>query len=102
MANLAHVQWHDWVYDPFCGTGSLLIAASALGAQTFGSEVDGRAMRGGSWKDQHSVQVRQQRELAKQATLSFFNNNNNVKTNNKNNDNDNINNNNIMWMVDDE
>lgn len=93
MANLAHIQLHDWVYDPFCGTGSLLVAASALGAQTLGSEVDGRAMRGGSWKDQHSLQVRQQRELAKQATLSFWSN-----TNNKNNNNDN----NKVWIVDDE
>ena len=32
MCNLAHVAPGDLVYDPFCGTCSILIAATSLGA----------------------------------------------------------------------
>lgn len=34
------------IYDPFVGTGSLLLAAAALGATTLGSDIDARAIRG--------------------------------------------------------
>jgi tRNA (guanine10-N2)-methyltransferase len=34
------------VYDPFAGTCSILLAAAALGADVFASDIDGRMMRG--------------------------------------------------------
>lgn len=34
------------VYDPFAGTGSLLLTSAAFGALTFGSDIDGRQLRG--------------------------------------------------------
>jgi tRNA (guanine10-N2)-methyltransferase len=36
------------IYDPFAGTGSLLYAVAHWGAYVFGSDIDGRQMRGKS------------------------------------------------------
>ncbi len=36
-----------FVYDPFVGTGSLLVAAAALGAMTLGADLDVRVVRDG-------------------------------------------------------
>ena len=47
MANVARVRPGSLVYDPFVGTGSLLMAASHFGALTVGSDIDGRQIRGG-------------------------------------------------------
>ncbi len=35
------------VYDPFVGTGSLLVAASHMGAVTLGADIDVRVVRDG-------------------------------------------------------
>ena len=35
------------VYDPFVGTGSLLVAAAHLGAVTLGADIDVRVVRDG-------------------------------------------------------
>lgn len=35
------------VWDPFVGTGSILVAAAHLGAQTFGSDIDIRVIKWG-------------------------------------------------------
>ncbi|KAG5487106.1 hypothetical protein LSCM1_07778 [Leishmania martiniquensis] len=64
MANMSGVCRGHYVYDPFCGTGSLLIAAAHYGARTFGSDADGRAMRAGTEKGKMSPQMQQQRRLA--------------------------------------
>lgn len=48
MANQALAAPGKWIYDPFAGTGSMLLTASALGAMTFGSDIDGRQIRGKS------------------------------------------------------
>ena len=47
-ANFAHAAPGKLVYDPFAGTGSFLITSSHFGAMTFGSDIDGRAIRGKS------------------------------------------------------
>ncbi len=47
MANVAGVHRGALVWDPFCGTGSLLAAAAHFGAVVVGSDIDGRTMRGG-------------------------------------------------------
>ena len=44
MWNLANIQPGNAVYDPFVGTGSLLISASALGAVWYGSDISWNSM----------------------------------------------------------
>ncbi|KAF2154577.1 tRNA guanosine-2'-O-methyltransferase [Myriangium duriaei CBS 260.36] len=45
-ANMALASAGKVVYDPFCGTGSFLVAAAHFGAMTTGSDMDGRVVRG--------------------------------------------------------
>ncbi|KAK4134074.1 tRNA guanosine-2'-O-methyltransferase [Trichocladium antarcticum] len=45
-ANLALAAPGKIVYDPFVGTGSFPIACAQFGAVTFGSDIDGRSIRG--------------------------------------------------------
>lgn len=45
------------VYDPFVGTGSLLIACAAMGAYVFGSDIDGRMMRGKADKGDRNAET---------------------------------------------
>jgi tRNA (guanine10-N2)-methyltransferase len=40
MANMAHVRPNDFVYDPFVGTGGLLVGAAHLGAHVSGADLD--------------------------------------------------------------
>ncbi|GAA6016352.1 hypothetical protein JCM10207_003834 [Rhodosporidiobolus poonsookiae] len=55
MANQALAGPGKWVYDPFTGTGSMLLTAAGFGAMTFGSDIDGRQMRGKKTSIQHSA-----------------------------------------------
>lgn len=64
MANLARVARGHLVFDPFCGTGSLLVAAAHCGAAAVGADADGQAMRAGTYKGKTSPQIQQQRRLA--------------------------------------
>jgi tRNA (guanine10-N2)-methyltransferase len=45
-ANIALAAPGKIMYDPFVGTGSFPIACARFGAVTFGSDIDGRSMRG--------------------------------------------------------
>lgn len=45
-ANLALAAPGKLMYDPFVGTGSFPIACAQFGALTFGSDIDGRSIRG--------------------------------------------------------
>ncbi|WYZ35238.1 hypothetical protein EsH8_I_001514 [Colletotrichum jinshuiense] len=45
-ANLAHAGPGKLFYDPFVGTGSFPIACAHFGALGFGSDIDGRSIRG--------------------------------------------------------
>lgn len=47
MCNLGHVRKNSCVYDPFAGTGSILIAAAAWGARVLGTDIDIRVIRDG-------------------------------------------------------
>lgn len=47
MANQALVQPGNLVYDPFVGTGSILVAAAHFGAMTMGADIDIRVVRDG-------------------------------------------------------
>ncbi|KAF9520989.1 hypothetical protein BS47DRAFT_1378436 [Hydnum rufescens UP504] len=46
MANQAQAAPGKFIYDPFAGTGSMLYTAAHFGAFVFGSDMDGRQMRG--------------------------------------------------------
>ena len=46
MGNIAQVSTGKFVYDPFCGTGGLMIASAALRGVCFGSDIDVRVLRG--------------------------------------------------------
>ncbi|KAJ6593851.1 S-adenosyl-L-methionine-dependent methyltransferase [Mycena capillaripes] len=52
MANQALASRSKLVYDPFCGTGSMAYPIAYFGAQVFGSDIDGRQMRGKDGKGQ--------------------------------------------------
>ncbi|KAF1840927.1 tRNA guanosine-2'-O-methyltransferase [Cucurbitaria berberidis CBS 394.84] len=45
-ANIAHVAPGKLFYDPFMGTGGFPIACAHFGAVVFGSDIDGRTIRG--------------------------------------------------------
>lgn len=47
-ANCAKVQANDLVYDPFVGSGSLLVAAAYMGAHVLGSDIDWLLLHGKS------------------------------------------------------
>ncbi|SNX85505.1 related to TRM11 - Catalytic subunit of an adoMet-dependent tRNA methyltransferase complex [Melanopsichium pennsylvanicum] len=46
MASMALAGPGKLIYDPFAGTGSMLYASAVFGAMAFGSDIDGRPMRG--------------------------------------------------------
>lgn len=46
ISNIAQIQAHQWVLDPFVGTASLLIAASHFDAFCFGWDIDIRVLKG--------------------------------------------------------
>ena len=46
MANLAAVQRHQLVYDPYCGTASTLVAAAHFGGRVLGSDLFGPVLHG--------------------------------------------------------
>ncbi|KAL5982629.1 hypothetical protein ACLOJK_016704 [Asimina triloba] len=51
MANQALAQPGKLVYDPFVGTGSILVAAAHFGAMTMGADIDIRVVRDGRGPD---------------------------------------------------
>ncbi|XP_031473689.1 uncharacterized protein LOC116246123 [Nymphaea colorata] len=51
MANQALARSGKLVYDPFVGTGSILIAAAHFGAMTMGADIDIRVVRDGRGPD---------------------------------------------------
>lgn len=57
LAQMAQAAPGKLVYDPFVGTGSLLIACAALGAYVMGSDIDGRMIRGKKAREDPSAQT---------------------------------------------
>lgn len=51
MANQALIKPGKFVYDPFVGTGSILVAATHFGAITLGEDIDLRVVRDGRGPD---------------------------------------------------
>lgn len=46
LVNLAGIRAGDWVADPFCGTGGMLLEAGLVGARVLGSDLDPRMAEG--------------------------------------------------------
>jgi tRNA (guanine10-N2)-dimethyltransferase len=46
MLNVAGIPMGQWVMDPFCGTGGILIEAALLGYRPMGSDIDPRMVQG--------------------------------------------------------
>jgi tRNA (guanine10-N2)-methyltransferase len=59
MANCAHVARNSLSWDPFCGSGSIMLICARFGAETIGSDIDYRVLHGGrcNSKQQGSKEV---------------------------------------------
>ncbi|MDO5851451.1 MAG: TIGR01177 family methyltransferase [Methanobacteriaceae archaeon] len=53
MVNLAHVKENSIVWDPFCGTGGIIIEAGLLKAEIIGSDIDYRMTNGSKKNIEH-------------------------------------------------
>lgn len=70
MSNFAHVTSGQFVFDPFAGTGSILLSAAHHGAVVLGSDMDGRVLKSGSGKV--SEQMRQQQQIAFESIRAYW------------------------------
>lgn len=62
MANQCAIQPGDIVFDPFVGTGSLLVAAAHFGAYCFGSDIDYLMLHGKTRPSRISQKIRESDE----------------------------------------
>lgn len=46
LLNMARVEKHHEILDPFCGTGGILLEAAMIGAQVYGSDLDVKMIGG--------------------------------------------------------
>lgn len=69
MCNLAKIKYGSIVYDPFVGTGGLLLSSAHFGAFAVGSDIDGRQLRG---KDGINIQSNIQQYGLKDHVLDTF------------------------------
>lgn len=46
MVNLSGVKANEWVVDPFCGPGGILLEAAFIGCKTLGSDISKEMIRG--------------------------------------------------------
>lgn len=67
QANMAHACAGRLVYDPFVGTGSLIVAAAAFGASVLGSDLSIRTLRG----DGKRYKAADRREQARNVAANF-------------------------------
>lgn len=74
MCNIAQVKRGDFVFDPFCGTGGILISASHFGATCFGSDLDLRVINGWlcSYVNPHMIRDKTLREDHPRSIYSNF------------------------------
>lgn len=62
MANQALVQEGDFVFDPFVGTGSLLVAAAKFGGYVIGTDIDYMMLHGKTKPSRISQKIREKDE----------------------------------------
>lgn len=60
--NMAMIKPGDLVYDPFVGSGSLLVSAAHKGARVFGADIDWMLLHGKSKPTRHSDKKRKEGE----------------------------------------
>lgn len=72
MANQAMIKPNDFVYDPFVGTGSLLVAAAKFGAYVTGSDIDYMMLHAKTRPSRISQKVREKDESIR-ANLRQYN-----------------------------
>jgi tRNA (guanine10-N2)-dimethyltransferase len=53
LVNLARVKEKDTILDPFCGGGSILIEASTMGINAYGSDIDDHMVLGAKTNLEH-------------------------------------------------
>ncbi|BBN04731.1 tRNA (guanine10-N2)-methyltransferase [Marchantia polymorpha subsp. ruderalis] len=75
MANQALAKPGKLVYDPFVGTGSILVAAAHCGAMTMGADIDIRVIRDGKGPDRNVWSNFKQYELPSPVGLIRADNN---------------------------
>ncbi|MDI6917695.1 MAG: methyltransferase domain-containing protein [Thermoplasmatales archaeon] len=46
IVNLSRIKQNQILFDPFCGTGGILIEAGLIGAKTVGSDIDEKMVKG--------------------------------------------------------
>lgn len=71
-ANTALVGTNDIVYDPFVGSGSLLVAAAYMGSHVIGSDIDWMLLHGKSRPTRKGQKVREKGESVR-ANLAQYN-----------------------------
>lgn len=59
MANIGRVDEGDFVFDPFVGSGSIIVSAAKFGALVAGSDIDYKLLHGLSKPTKHGVKERQ-------------------------------------------
>lgn len=59
MTNLGQVQKSSFVFDPFVGTGSILVSCALRGAYCMGTDIDLRVLRGRSQEENVKSNFRQ-------------------------------------------
>lgn len=64
-ANAAKIKQNDIVYDPFVGSGSLLVAAAHLGAYVLGSDIDWPLLHGKSRPSRVGQSKREKDEMVR-------------------------------------
>lgn len=62
MSNMAHVCKNDIIYDPFVGTGSLLVSAAHFGAYVMGADLDFNLMYARGLSSRMGQKYRKQEE----------------------------------------
>lgn len=46
MVNLSEINYKNYIFDPFCGTGTIMIEAALMGFRVIGSDINYRMIRG--------------------------------------------------------
>lgn len=71
MANQALCQKNDLMFDPFCGTGSLLISAALFGSYVIGADIDFLMLHGRTRPSRVQQKVREKDENIKMNMIQY-------------------------------
>lgn len=71
MANQGLCAKDDFTYDPFCGTGSLMVAAAKFGSYVIGSDIDFIMLHGKSKPTRVKTKERDADECVKANMIQY-------------------------------